>query len=360
MTISSNSGRLPANLQYDEVDEVYDILKQRFDGELDEEKLMDGLKRGLAEASGDNHTTYWNSKEAELNEGDLNGEFPGIGAELEHEGGRPVVVAPIEDTPADKAGIRSKDIIISVDGQDTGSMSLTEAVSKIRGEKGTEVKLEILREDQKIDLSIVRDIIKTETVKTKLLAEGKVGYLRLTQFGEKSFEEAKGAAQELKNKGVSSVVFDLRDNPGGSLPASVDIAGLWLRDKTIVEQKRGGKTVDTLKSSTEPVLEGVPTVVLINQGSASASEIVAAALDDYQVAELFGETTYGKGSVQELSRLDGGGVLKVTVARWFTPNGKNVDKEGIRPDTQISDDLNTEADEALEKAISHLIEKAGG
>lgn len=334
----SNANKdLPADLDYSSVEDLYDALKKDYDGDLDAQKLLDGIKAGLANAAGDPYTVYLNSDEAKEFQEQLSGTFSGIGAELgQDEQDNLIVVSPIEGFPAEKAGLRPQDIIMSINGESTAGMSIDQAVSKIRGPKDTEVELRILRnKNEDLTIKIVRDNITIDSVKSEIL-DGNIGYIQISQFGEDTSALTEAAAKEFKQKGVKAVVLDLRGNPGGLLDASVDVASLWLpKGETVLQQKRGDKVVGTAHASGNNILAGIPTAVLINEGSASASEIVAGALKDHKAATLFGTTTYGKGSVQELKRFAGGSELKVTVARWYTPNGQNIDKTGISPDTEV-------------------------
>lgn len=329
---------LPEDLDYASVEELYDTLKDEYDGDLDAQKLLDGMKAGLAGATGDPYTVYLNTEEAKEFQEQLSGTFSGIGAELgQDDDGNLIIVSPIAGFPAEKAGMRPKDLVISINGESTAGLSIDAAVGKIRGLKNTEVELKVLR-DKKDDLTfkITRADITIPSVKSEIL-EGNIGYLQIAQFGEDTSDLTAAAAKDFKQKGVKAVILDLRGNPGGLLNASVDVASLWLpQGETILQQKRGDKVTATAKSTGNDVLRGIPTAVLINEGSASASEIVAGALKDHKAATLIGTKTYGKGSVQELQKFRGGSELKVTVARWYTPDGQNIDKTGISPDQEVT------------------------
>lgn len=328
---------LPADLDYAEVEGLYDALKTSYDGDLDAAKLMDGIKTGLAEASGDPYTLYLNAKEAEDFQKQLSGTFSGIGAELGQDVDKNlIIVSPIAGFPAANAGLRPKDVIVEIDGKSTAGFNVSEAVTKIRGPKGTKVTLRILRnKSEDLKFTITRADIKIPSVDYKIL-EGKVGYLQISQFNDDTVILASKAAHEFKVKGVKGVVVDLRGNPGGLLDASVGVASLWLPEGSVVlQERRGGVIVSTEVATGNDVLKGVPTAVLINEGSASASEIMAGALKDHKAATLFGAKSFGKGSVQQIKKLAGGAELKVTIARWFRPNGENIDKKGITPDKAV-------------------------
>lgn len=359
---SGSSGQnqgMPADLDYSSVEGLYDALKKNYDGELDAQKLLDGMKAGLTEAAGDPYTVYLNSEEAKEFQDQLNGTFSGIGAELgQDEDNNLIIVSAIDGFPAQQAGLRSKDIIANINGESTVGMSIDQAVSKIRGPKGTEVELRVVR-DKKEDLTfkLTRADITIPSVESEIL-DGNIGYLQISQFGDDTTRLAAAAAKDFKQKGVKAVVLDLRGNPGGLLDSSIDIASLWLpKGDTILQQKRGDKVTDTAHATGNDILRGIPTVVLINEGSASASEIVAGALKDHGAATLIGTKTYGKGSVQELQKFRGGSELKVTVARWHTPDGQNIDKTGISPDQEVTisdDDYKNDRDPQKDAALKFL------
>lgn len=354
---STQNGKLPADLDYSGVEVVYDALKNNYDGQLDEQTLLDGLKEGLANASGDDYTEYLNAEESQAFSDDLNGTFTGIGAELGKDGEALQIIAPIDGFPAEKAGLRPKDVIAEIDGESAYDMSITEAVKRIRGPKDTKVKLTIIRGGQeRLEFEITRATINIPSVESEIL-EGNIGYLKISRFGEDTVELSRAAAQNFKNATVKSVILDVRSNPGGLLDASVDVASLWLNNKVVLEEKRNGEVVRTYNSRGPSPLNGIPTVVLINEGSASASEIVAGALKDHDAATLIGTTTFGKGSVQQLVNLRGDSVLKVTIARWFTPSGNNIDKEGIVPDQKFEfgeEDFEQDRDPQKDAALQFL------
>lgn len=328
---------LPANLDYTSVEQVYDTLRQDFDGQLDINKLMNGLKEGLASSTGDPYTEYLNAEETKEFDNQLSGSFTGIGAELIERDKYVIIDVPLANFPAEKAGLKAKDVIIQIDDRNAYDIGVREAVKLIRGEAGTKVKLKIIRNNKEhLDFEITRAKITIPSVQAEVL-EGNIGYLKInSRFGTDTAVLARQAALDFKQKNVKGVILDVRNNPGGLLEASVDLANIWLDSGMIVlQEKRDGKVVKEFKAKGNPVLNGVPTIVLINEGSASASEIVAGALHDNGVAKLIGVKSYGKGSVQQLEKLSHGGVLKVTIAKWFTPAGININKEGIRPDIEV-------------------------
>lgn len=355
---SSQNNNLPADLDYKTVEQVYDSIKANYDGELDVQTILDGLKEGLAKSTGDPYTEYLNPQAAKEFDEDLNGTFSGIGAELSKDKEFITIVAPIAGFPAEKAGLRPRDVIIEINGEPAYDLSVSEAVNKIRGEAGTKVKLKIVRgQSEQLEFEITRQKITIPSVTSEILPDN-IGYLKVSRFAEDTAELSSEAANKFKAANVRGVILDVRGDPGGLLEASVDLASLWLeKGKTILQEKRGEVVVKTYSAKGTPILNGIPTVVLINEGSASASEITAGALKDNDAAELIGVKSYGKGSVQSLVRLGDGAVLKVTIARWFTPSGKNIDKEGIEPDNEVKiteEDLENSRDPQKDAAVNFL------
>lgn len=330
-TVQSQNG----SLSFNGIEELYQELRQGFDGQLDTQKLEDGMKAGLVRAAGDPYTEYMSAQESkEFNE-QLSGSFEGIGAELSKDQQNIVIVSPIAGFPAEKAGLRPKDVISKINGETAYDITTSEAVKRIRGPKGTKVKLEVIRDGKALNFEIERDQINIPSVKTEVTADN-VGIITVSRYGEDTVQLMNQAAQEMKDKNVKGVVLDLRGNPGGLLDAAVGMSSLWLpKGQTVLQEKRDGKLIRTYGANGNNILQGVPTVVLIDEGSASASEITAGALRDNGAATIIGTKSYGKGSVQEIRKLSNGGVLKVTIARWFTPKGVNIDKEGIQPDQKV-------------------------
>lgn len=357
--LSPVSDTAPKNLNYQSVEAVYDKLRAGFDGQLDETSLLDGLKKGLAQATGDPYTEYFTASEAAEFNGELNGTFSGIGAELgKDEQGNVIVIAPLSGYPAERAGLKARDLIIQVDDIAVTGMSVSEAVSKIRGEVGTTVKLKVVRDkSETLSFEIVREEIKVPSVESSII-EGDIGYLRISRFGDDTVKLSREAVQSFVDAGVRGVILDLRSNPGGLLTASVDVSSFWLdSSETVLQEKRGGVVTQTYKARGNPILKGLKTAVLIDEGSASASEITAAALRDNKVATIIGKKSYGKGSVQRLDDLSDGSLLKVTIAHWFTPSGSGIDKIGIEPDQVVDisdDDAKAGKDTQKQAAIDYL------
>jgi carboxyl-terminal processing protease len=260
-------------------------------------------------------------------EGNIGG---GIGAVIGIKNNQITIMSVLDNNPAKAAGLMADDTILNVNDQSTTGWTVDKAVGLIRGDEGTTVKLTIQRSSDVKDYTMTRATINNPSV-TSSVVDG-VGMLTIIRFDTETGDLAKVAAQNFKKQGVKAVILDLRGNPGGFVDATVDVAGLWLNNQIVVTERTGNIIKSTLTTGSSAILAGVPTSVLVNSGSASASEIVAGALQDHKAAKLVGEKTYGKGSVQQLISLSDGAQLKVTVARWYTPNGKNITKEGITPD----------------------------
>jgi len=354
---------LSAKLDYSQLDELYSTLRQNYNGTLTDQQVLDGLKHGLAASTNDPYTVFMTAKEATDFSGSLQGTISGIGAKLELDEDKNVVIAaPLAGSPAEAAGLRAKDILINIDGKSAYGLSVNDAVKKVRGEKGTKVKLTILRnKSEQLDFTITRDTIKIPSVVTKTLDDGKIGYIQVSQFSDDTDELAQKAAAKFKSDGVTKIILDLRDNPGGEVTTAVNLSSLWLTPgDTIVQQRRGTEVTDTQVATDVNTLKGMPTVVLLNAGSASASEITALALRENGVATLIGETSYGKGVVQQLFPFKDGSSLKVTVAKWYSPKGTNIDKKGIKPDTEVKmteEAYQSGTDLQLNAAVTYLQSK---
>lgn len=339
-------------LNTDLLQQTYRQLDANFDGDLDENALINGAARGMVEAAGDDYTTFLDAEEAERMNSDLEGSIGGgIGAQVGVRDETITLVKILAGTPAEQAGLKAGDKVLTINSETTKDWTTEQAVERIRGEVGTTVKLGIERDGQAMDMTITRAEISVDSV-TSEVRDG-IGYMTITRFDQETGQLAATAAQSFKEAGVKGVILDLRGNPGGYLSAAQDVSGIWLSKKLVVVEKTGDKVIDELRSRRNAVLEGVPTVVLVDGNSASASEIVAGALHDHKAATLVGETTYGKGTVQRLITLTNGAVLKVTVARWFTPNGLNLSKVGITPDHTVKlseEDIKNSNDRQMTKA----------
>lgn len=349
---------LPADLSYEQVEAVYDSLRTNFDGDLTVDELMEGLKEGLVKASGDPYTEYLNDEEATSFDEGLSGSFTGIGAELGKDEQLIVIVSPLNGFPAEEAGLQPRDAIVEIDGENAYDISITEAVEKIRGPEGSTVKLTVIRDEtERLEFEITRAQITIPSVEYEI-RDDNIGVLTISRFGADTTELVRQAAEEFESKDVEGIVVDLRGNPGGLLDSAVEVSSLWVEEgEVILEEKQSGETIRTLRGIGGAILSDIPTVILINEGSASASEIMAGALRDQGKATIIGDTSYGKGSVQQLIDFGDGTKLKVTIARWFTPEGKNIDEEGIKPDQEVkltTEDIEAERDPQLDAAIKKL------
>ena len=343
-------------LDLSSVQGTYQKLAAHYDGTLDAQKLIEGASRGMVAAADDPYTVYMDAKEATEFNNDLSGNIGGgIGAEIGLREEKPTIIRVLKDNPAEKAGLAAGDQILAVNEQAAAGQSVDKIVSNVRGEAGTTVKIHVLRGGVPKEFTVTRDTINNPSVDSKV--ENSVGTLTISRFDSQTGSLARKAAQQFKDKGVKSVVLDLRGNGGGYLGAAQDVAGLWLNDKVVVSERTGGKTTEELKTGTNALLNGLPTVVLVNGSTASASEIVAGALQDHGAAKLLGEKTFGKGSVQQVIDLGEGAVLKVTIAKWYTPKGNNISQQGITPDQTVvlsQQDASTGNDPQLQAALRLL------
>ena len=336
------------------VQKTYQELVANYDGKLDTQKLIYGANRGLVEAAGDPHTAYMDPDETKEFDKSLSGQIGGgIGAEIGLRNNKPTIIKPLENSPAQKAGIKAGEVIVKVNDEASSDWSVEKVVSKIRGEVGTSVKLTLLSDGKTREVSVVRQNIVSPAVESEI--DGEIGILKVNRFGDDTVSLSRKYASEFVEKGVKKVILDLRNNPGGTVGAAQGLLGIWLDNQIAMTERRGSEIVKTLRTTGTPILGNMKTVVLINGNSASASEITAGALREYGKATLVGQKSYGKGSVQIVLGLPGGSQMKVTEARWYTPKGKNIDKTGIEPDVKVdlsSDDVNNNVDPQMDKAKS--------
>ena len=336
------------------VQKTYQELVANYDGKLDTQKLIYGANRGLVEAAGDPHTAYMDPDETKEFDKSLSGQIGGgIGAEIGLRNNKPTIIKPLENSPAQKAGIKAGEVIVKVNDEASSDWSVEKVVSKIRGEVGTSVKLTLLSDGKTREVSVVRQNIVSPAVESEI--DGEIGILKVNRFGDDTVSLSRKYASEFVEKGVKKVILDLRNNPGGTVGAAQGLLGIWLDNQIAMTERRGSEIVKTLRTTGTPILGNMKTVVLINGNSASASEITAGALREYGKATLVGQKSYGKGSVQIVLGLPGGSQMKVTEARWYTPKGKNIDKTGIEPDVKVdlsSDDVNNNIDPQMDKAKS--------
>lgn len=342
--------------------EVWDRLEQDYldKNALDQTEMVFGAIQGMVSALDDPYTVFLKPPENKEVKDDLNGAFEGVGIQLGYQDEQLTVIAPLKGTPAFKAGVKAGDLILKIDDKPTSEITLPEAVKMIRGPKGTEVVLTLLHKGEKetYEAKIKRDTIIVASVEVEFVDDEQIAHLRLLKFGDRTTEEWNEAVREITNHQpkIKGVVLDLRNNPGGYLSGSVFIASEFLSSGIIVQQERAdGKGKETYSVNRAGHLLDIPLVVLINGGSASASEIVAGALQDHNRSQVMGESSFGKGTIQEAEDLSGGAGLHITTARWLLPSGRSINKEGIEPDIEAKDDPETlEVDEQLQKAIENL------
>ncbi len=355
-------GEIPAhltqNVDFNMFWDVWNLIKDNYYQQpVSETSLFYGTMHGLLESLNDPYSVFFDPEEAaEFNE-ELSGSFEGIGAEIGIKDEQLQIVAPLPDSPAESAGLMAGDKVYLIDGVETFGMTIEEAVSRIRGPKGTSVVLSVARDglEELIDITIVRDEITIDSVRYTIRDDG-IAKIDIYFFNDDTAELFNDAVNEILTSDVSGIVLDLRNNPGGLLNTAIEVASEWLGNQTIVIEK--------IKDEREAILgrgsarfAGIPTVVLVNEGSASGSEIVAGALQDFGAATLIGAQTFGKGSVQDYQPLPDGSAVKMTIAEWLTPNGRSINKEGITPDIEVQitlEDFYAQEDRQLEKAIEIL------
>lgn len=347
------------NPTFDLLREGVEVISEKYVNGTDvtEEDLVYGAMKGMVEALGDPYSVFLEPPDAKMFREDVGGAFEGIGAEIGMRDGMLTVISPLKGSPAENAGLTAGDQILQVDDTETANLSLDAAVQMIRGQKGTTVVLVVAREgkEESFEISIVRDTIKIPNIVLEE-KEGGIAYIQLYHFTEKASKDFRDTAEEVLRSDATRIVLDLRNNPGGFLEVSVDIAGWFLEPNlTVVTEDRGGKGKNnSYRTDGSAGLLDYPLVILVNRGSASASEILAGALRDHRGVTIVGEKTFGKGSVQELTNLSDKSSIKITVAKWLTPNGISIQEDGIEPDVVIEmtqEILDSEGDVQLEKAI---------
>ena len=354
------------NELYEKIDlfsEVLETIKQEYVDEIDQAEVMDSAINGVLQSL-DPYSAYMSPKSFEGMQTDTKGEFGGLGIEIGMESGVVKVIAPIDDTPAAKAGIKAGDYIVRINNEQVQGKSLTEAVELMRGPVGTEINLTVRRRNEKkaLEFKIKRAVIEVKSVEAKIIGDEKeIGYLRLKSFNENSDKQLLSYINNFeKNSKLNGYILDLRNNPGGLLTQAINITDFFLDDGEIVSTK-GRKINETRRffSRKGDEISGKPLIVIINQGSASASEIVSGALKDHKRAIILGEHTYGKGSVQSIIPLKNGGGIRLTISKYYLPSGKSISDVGVKPDIFVEekgDDfrINSDTDNQLDYAIKLL------
>lgn len=342
-----------SNMNWSSLNEVYNKLAESYNGEISDADIIEGAKKGIAESLGDEYTTYMGSEEAKEFYDELHGNVgSGIGVEMGLRDGYVRVLRTLPDNPARRAGILAGDIFYKVDGEEVYNLKSDEISKKVRGEKGTEVEITVIRDGEEKTFKMVREEINN--VSTYVEYDDKTAIVTVTRFDEDTGKKVQEFAKEFASKGIEKVILDLRGNGGGYVAAAKDLLSLWIDGEPILIQKSKHLGDSTERAASgKAILSNMKTIVLVNGSTASASEIVTGALQDYKKATVVGEKTYGKGVVQNLYNLSNGTLLKVTTAAWYTPNDRSINKEGITPDKEVErtyEDINAMRDPQMDKA----------
>jgi carboxyl-terminal processing protease len=362
-----NQSSLPQTVDYQLLWDAIKVVRDKYiEKPPTPLEFLYGAIRGAVAAAGDPYTAFFEPKDLETFKTDLKGSFEGIGAEVGKKDGNIVIVAPLPDTPAKRAGLLAQDIISQVNGESTADWTVEQAVNKIRGPKGTTVTLTIIRQGKNapFDVKIIRQNIEIKSVSWEYKEvdnggkKAQVAVVTISKFGDDTRTLFDQAVNDILNHSIAGIIIDLRNNPGGYLQTSVDLASNWISHGTMVvtEERSQGEPIKYVAQGLNRLVD-IKTEILINGGSASAAEIFAGALHDYKIATLIGEKSFGKGSVQELVDLKDGSAVKVTVAKWITPHGKNLNKDGLDPDISVKlteDDVKAGKDPQMDKALEEV------
>lgn len=361
---TQGAGQDVKNLDFRLFWDAWQALKENFIDEtkFDSQKMLYGAISGMVQSLDDPYTIFMDPEESKKFSEDVSGKFEGVGMKIGQKKGQLQIIAPLEGTPAQRAGLRAGDSIVKIDDVFTIGMSVDEAVSRIRGDKGTTVTLTIFRDgwNNAKDFKLTRDVVEVPSLKWEA-KDDNIAYIELYQFSEKASADFRKAALEILRSPAKRIVLDLRNNPGGYLEVAQNIASFFLKKDSLVAIEDFGEKREPKKylATGNDIFSNLPLVVLINQGSASASEILAGALRDNRKIKLIGETSFGKGSVQQIENLEGGSSLKITVAKWLTPSGQSISDHGLTPDIQVEitdEDYENDKDPQLDKALEILKE----
>jgi carboxyl-terminal processing protease len=353
--VNTGSGK-PSQVDFKLFWDVYNTLQQKYvDRPADNQKILYGAIDGMVKSLGDPYTAFMTPQATKDFQSQLSGSFDGIGIEIGMKNNLLTIITPIQDSPGQKAGLQGGDVILKIDDKDASAMSLDDAVQKIRGKKGTSVKLTIHRgtEQKSRDFTITRDTISVKSVVYSDKGNG-VFYIAINEFSEDTTQEFESAIDEFQKKGEKKLILDLRNDPGGLLNSAIDVGSEFIEKGNIVTEQFSKDNKLDHPSNGKARLKGVPTIILANGGSASASEIVAGALRDSLGVKIVGNKTFGKGSVQEFSQLADGSSLRVTIAKWLTPKGYNIHGNGLDPDVKVDmtdDDYKNNKDPQFDKAF---------
>ena len=364
---------LANDIDFQQFWDVWSYVKQNYvHDDVADTQLFYGALQGLVSSLDDPYSVFFDPEITNQFEEELSGSFEGIGAEIGLRDNQLTIIAPLANTPAQRSGLLAGDAILMIDSEDTFGVPLDQAVSMIRGEKGSTVVLTVFTEgdDEPHDVSIVRDTITIDSVRVSdsnnggsigddsfKLEDGGIAYIQLLYFNENTLADWNQTVQEMLKLNPKGIVLDLRNNPGGFLSTAIDVAAEWVNGQVVVKERLRDGVEIAHTSDRLPRFAGIPTVVLVNGGSASGAEIVAGALQDYDVATIVGEQTFGKGSVQDLKRFGDGSSVKLTIAEWFTPLGKNINEQGITPDEVVEltrENFEAEEDPQLDRAFELL------
>jgi len=332
---------------------IKEYIDEYYLGEVNEDKMIESAVKGYVAGLGDKYTEYLTKDEYEELMIGVNGDYVGIGIYMSQDkDGNVVVLMPIEGSPAEEAGLETGDIIVSIDKEECTGMDLNLVANRVKGEEGTTVELEILRQDEILNKTITRRTVEIKTIETEVI-ENKVGYIQILSFDVGCSDDIEKVLKDYNDRGIKSIIIDLRDNGGGVVSEATDMADLFLpKDANIMIESDNKEYTKTIKAEKKPIINSdVKILVLTNENTASASEILVGALKYNNVAQVVGTTTFGKGVMQEVVPVSSGGALKLTTREFYTPNGNKINKEGLKPDIEIEDDEKTEVDEQLEKAI---------
>jgi carboxyl-terminal processing protease len=343
--------------------EIWNLIESKYvsNNGLDRKQMFWGAMEGLVNSLDDPYSIFFPPKEAEIFESSVRGDFEGVGMEIGMRDDVLTVIAPLKGTPAERAGIKAGDKILKIDDTVTSDITIDEAVDLIRGERGSFVKLTVFREgeDEPLEIDVQRDVIDIPVIETEKKDNG-IFVITLYSFSAKATEAFRESLREMIQSGSDKMILDLRGNTGGYLEAAVDISSWFLPSGEVVAREEFGNGEEHVyRSRGYNIFNNLPMVILVDQGSASASEILAGALNEHGITKLVGQKTYGKGSVQELIDIKDGGSLKLTIARWLTPNGRSISKEGLDPDVEVEftkEDFDAGKDPQMEKAIEILKE----
>jgi carboxyl-terminal processing protease len=362
--VKSHEKKQSENVDFSLFWEAWNLMNEKYvdKSKLDQTKMIYGAISGMIKAVGDPFSGFMNPEETEAFSQDMGGTFDGIGVEIGMKNEILTVIAPLEGTPADRAGLKAGDKILKIGDELTTDMTIDQAVAKIRGSKGTEVTLTVLRngDNNPKEIKIMRDTINVKSVKLETKNEG-IAVVKISKFGDDTTSELAKVATQIISQKDKGIILDLRNNPGGYLESAIDVSSKFIsQGKVIVSEESSDGSKKNYEARGGSILSGLPVVVLVNGGSASASEIAAGALRDDLDAPLVGKKTFGKGSVQELEKLSGGSSLRITIARWLTPNGDYIMEKGIDPTVDVDltdDDYNNDRDPQMDKALEILEEK---